>query len=274
MKNNKLSLLQISDFHLFSSAQAELMGLNTHDSLAAVLHEIGRGERRPDLVIASGDLVHDGSAGGYARMTHMLSGLAAPVYCMPGNHDEKRRLREILSTQCEADCEICAPGSVDCGEWRLILLDTVVDDEKHGHLADDELERLALCLRSAGDKQVMIFLHHQPLAVGSAWLDSMQVDNAAAFFEIVDKYSNVRAISWGHVHQVFEGCRNNVRLYSAPSTCIQFTAGSDAFALDDEASPGWRWFTLYGDGRLETEVDRLATAPVRRISSADEQGYQ
>ena len=272
MKNNNISLLQISDFHLFSDPAGELMGLNTGDALGSVLDCIRSGERQPDLLVASGDLVHDGSAAGYQRMQQMLESLSAPVYCMPGNHDEKRQLREHLNKQGIDANTVCAAGRVDIGNWRLVLLDSVVSGEKYGHITTQELRRLAQELDSAGSRHVLIFLHHQPVPVGSLWLDSMQVDNAAALFEVVDRSSRVRAIAWGHVHQAFDSERNGVRLLSAPATCIQFMPGSGHFALD-ETTPGWRWFELAADGRLATGVQRLPGKPRRVPSAADASGY-
>ena len=44
---------------------------------------------------------------------------------------------------------------------------------------------------------------------------------------------------------------------STPSTCMQFKPGSKDFALDDLA-PGYRRIELFADGRIDTEVLRLA----------------
>ena len=41
-----------------------------------------------------------------------------------------------------------------------------------------------------------------------------------------------------------------------PSTCVQFKPGSEDFAVDD-AAPGYRWFDLHADGRIETAVSRV-----------------
>ena len=84
----------------------------------------------------------------------------------------------------------------------------------------------------------------------------MQLRNGPAFFDIIDRFSNVRAILWGHVHQEFDGVRNGVRLLATPSTCFQFLPASENFALDTRP-PGYRALTLHADGRLDTDVHRL-----------------
>ena len=111
-------------------------------------------------------------------------------------------------------------------------------------------------LQASTGKHVLIALHHQPVPVGSAWLDQQIVGNAAEFFKVVDQFTNVQAIIWGHVHQVFETRRNGVQLMSVPSTCVQFLPNSKDFAVD-KTSPGYRWLDLHADGTIGTGVSRV-----------------
>jgi len=47
---------------------------------------------------------------------------------------------------------------------------------------------------------------------------------------------------------------------ASPSTCVQFLPKSTAFAVD-HAAPGYRWLSLFEDGRIETGVERLDEIP-------------
>jgi Icc protein len=96
-------------------------------------------------------------------------------------------------------------------------------------------------------------MHHQPLPMGSAWLDGVGLRDAAEFLKVVDGHDNVRVVLWGHVHQASDRQRGAVRFLSTPSTCSQFLPGSDFFALDDRP-PGLRWLELHADGSVNTEV--------------------
>jgi Icc protein len=89
--------------------------------------------------------------------------------------------------------------------------------------------------------------------MGSRWLDGLGLRNADTFFEILDQFSQVRGVLWGHVHQASDRHRKGVRLMSSPSTCAQFLPNSDDFALDVR-SPGFRWLDLNDNGRIDTEV--------------------
>jgi Icc protein len=103
----------------------------------------------------------------------------------------------------------------------------------------------------------MVCLHHQPVAIGSTWLDTMTVSNSAEFFAIVDKHSNVKAVIWGHIHQAFARQRRGIALLSAPSTCVQFKP-NQATPKADTLTPGYRWFELHQDGNFVSGVERIA----------------
>jgi Icc protein len=154
------------------------------------------------------------------------------------------------------------PRQILTGDWQILLLDTTVTGSNAGHLADSELTELDAALAAAPARPALICLHHNPIPVGSTWLDTMAIDNGAALLAIIDRHPQVRGVLWGHVHQQFDADRNGVRLLASPSTCVQFLPGSHDFALDD-AAPGYRVLTLHPDGRIDSHVERLADYTVR-----------
>jgi 3',5'-cyclic-AMP phosphodiesterase len=250
-----IRILQVTDPHLYADPDNRLVGLKTQESLDLVL-ELARKRVLPvDLILVTGDLVHDSTPAGYQRLRGSIATLGAPAYCLPGNHDNSEVMAKwfnygAISTQC------CVPQ----GDWTLVMLDSTIPNSPMSHLPESELDRLAACLDTSRDKHILVCLHHQPVPVGSAWMDTMLVDNAEAFFAIVDRHPNVRGILFGHIHQIFEGERNGVKLFGSPSTCIQFTPGKDDFGLDP-IPPGFRWLVLLPDGGIRSGVERLATIP-------------
>lgn len=247
-----LRFIQLTDTHLFDRADGTLRGLNTADTLAAVVAQVRTREPRIDGILATGDLSHDGGTPSYRRLIHLLSPLNAPVYCLPGNHDALGVFGCVLKGS-----HVQSGGRLLAGEWQLVFLDSTVPGATHGHLRPAELARLNGALEEHPERHALICLHHQPVPVGSAWMDRLMLDNAEAFFETIDRHANVRGILWGHVHQIFDASRNGVRLLASPSTCIQFKPGCGDFTLDDEA-PGYRWLELRADGGLITGVEYLA----------------
>jgi Icc protein len=143
------------------------------------------------------------------------------------------------------------------GPWQFILLDSTRPNSPGGHLAEKELLFLEQTLEAHPDRYAIVCLHHQPVPVGSAWLDTMMVDNAQGFFHIIDRHPHVRAVVWGHIHQDFSARRNGIELLGAPSTCVQFKPGAAKVAVDD-IKPGYRWFRLHAEGSFETGVERVS----------------
>lgn len=246
-----LRVVQITDCHLFSGRDGRLLGLNTEDSLSLVLDRVAREQAHIDLILATGDLSQDGSPEGYRRFQQHLSRFAAPSYWLQGNHDLNAPMINALGGRSHL-----SPCVITQGGWHIIMLNSSVEHEVPGYFQPAELDFLRQALMASRAAHVMICLHHHPLPMGCAWLDTQVVRNAADFWQVVDAFSHVRAIVWGHVHQESAQERRGVQLYSTPSTCVQFKPLSADFAVDERA-PGYRWFDLHGDGRIETAVSRV-----------------
>ncbi len=253
-QSRPLRIAQITDTHLYAEPDGQLLGLNTRHCLQLVI-ELALQSGPPDLVVASGDLAHDGTAQAYRQLRDCFGRIGKPVYCLPGNHDEAAALRQHLNDSCFNHTR-----SHFAGAWQLVFLDSTVAGSEGGHLAASELAALDTALQDKPEVPALICLHHQPVAVGSRWLDTMKVDNPEAFFAVVDRHPQVRAIVWGHVHQHFERRRNEVLLLAAPSTCLQFLPGSEQFAVE-QIPPGYRWLDLYPDGSVKTGIERLPEIP-------------
>ncbi len=114
-----LRILHITDPHLHAQRDARMRGVNTDDTLVATLAHALANPRRPDLVLATGDLVQDETRAGYARFRDLLGDLGLPVYCLPGNHDDPVLMREMLSA---APFQFC--GVAEHGAWSLIMLNS------------------------------------------------------------------------------------------------------------------------------------------------------
>ena len=253
MASRSLRLVQFTDTHLHADAAARLCGIPTADSFEKVLALARSDGWPPDAVLATGDLSQDETPESYRRFIKMTGDLGAPVHCLPGNHDIPRRMTDIFS----ASPTVKPTRRADLGGWQIVLLDTTVPKDDGGALAAGEFAFLEAALRDHSDRHALVCLHHNPVAAGSKWLDTMKLRNSDAFFAVIDRFPAVKGILWGHVHQEQDLVRNGVRMLATPSTCVQFLPGSEAFALDTRP-PGYRRLTLHPDGRIETDVRRLA----------------
>lgn len=250
-----LKVLQITDTHLYADPQGQLAGLNTERSYCEVMEKVLRENWPVDLILATGDIAHDGSVAGYRRFKAQFEDLAVRTLVTPGNHDDPAALRRVM----EGGRVTQSPNAI-LGGWQFVMLDSVLPGSAGGHLAAGQLALLERCLEDHRRLHTLVCLHHHPVALGSDWMDRIGLDNANAFWNVIDRHDSVRAVVWGHVHQDFHQQRNGVDLYASPSTCIQFKPGEPEFTVD-KAPPGYRWFRLYRDGRLESGVERLAQQP-------------
>jgi len=239
-------LLQFSDPHLFASPQGSLRGVQTLASMQRVLAHAAARRGSVDALVCTGDIVND-EPDGYAHFAHALGGFGKPVYCIPGNHDDPARLRSAL-----AQPPFQVGGHVDLGAWRIVLVDSCLPRQARGHISGTELAALDAAL-GGSERYAMVFVHHHPVAMSSRWLDAVGIDNADEFFRVLDAHPQLRAVSWGHVHQCFDTRRRGVRLLATPSTCAQFLPHSNEFAVDGRP-PAYRRLALQPDGTLETEV--------------------
>jgi Icc protein len=249
-----MQILQFTDPHLYGSADGRLRGVQTDSSLQTVLDAAFASVPDYSAVLVTGDLVQDDSAG-YLRFRSYFGSLDKPVLCIPGNHDEPEAMRRELRG---APFQIC--GSHEVGDWQFIMLDSYHPGNVGGRLTAQELARLDAALRGCG-KHAMVCLHHQPVDMGSRWLDTVGLAEPEAFWRVIDAHAHVRAVVWGHVHQVYDGNRGGVRLFATPSTGAQFLPLSERYAVD-KTPPAYRQFELHPDGAIDTTVHWIDSLPL------------
>lgn len=248
------TVIQLTDPHLFATTEGRLLNIDTDASLQGVIRHIQAHQIDIDLLLATGDITQDGSRASYDRFLELTQNIDAPLRVLPGNHDKIDLLHKVFGNN--------ARVVTDLGNWRIVCLDTSILGSNSGELRDDQLALLTAAALQAPNKYILLALHHNPVPIGSLWLDTMMISNPEALFNLVATLPQIRAISWGHVHQEYDVMHPSsshpkaVRLLATPSTCVQFTPHSDAFSLDS-IDPGYRWFKLYPDGQLDTGVTRV-----------------
>lgn len=246
-----VQLLHVTDPHLFADPERELYGVRTAESFRQVIeHALATGTR-PDAVLATGDIGDDFTPAAYQRFRDTVTTVGAPVYCLPGNHDDPAVMTSLLDDRGVQYC-----GQARLGGWGLVFVDTHLPGQPHGRVAPAGLERLDAELSALSDVPVLVCLHHPPFKVGSRWLDGVGLLNGAEVLAVLDRHPHVRAVLAGHVHQAYDRRRKGVRMLTTPSTCAQFTPQTEHCVMDTRP-PGYRWITLADDGSIGTRVEWL-----------------
>jgi 3',5'-cyclic-AMP phosphodiesterase len=244
-------LVQVTDSHIFADPSGCLLGLNTRESFEAVCERVSREEWKPDALLATGDLSQDASAESYKYLADYFHGMEIPSYWVAGNHDHPSTMDMYLSNG-----RVSSSKHLLMGHWQIILLDSSVRGKVHGVLDESQLRFLKKALKRYKDKHTMVVLHHQPVQIGSEWLDTIGLKNNAEFLDIIEQHPQVKCVLWGHVHQEYQQMKKGVHWIASPSSCVQFTPGSEDFCADTRA-PGYRYMNLYSDGRVESVVHRI-----------------
>jgi 3',5'-cyclic-AMP phosphodiesterase len=237
--------VQISDTHLFSDPSMKLWDVAPDPMLDRALEELAK-LGKPAFILMTGDCSSDGSADSYRRLESKLARFNVPVYYLPGNHDDPAMMAKLLLGKELAPREKLTQTFEALG-WRFVLLDSSVPGEDGGELGDAQRAWLRSTLAAHPSTPTIVVVHHNPMPVGSAWLDTMTIADANALGAILETASQVRAVLFGHIHQVFEARRNGAQYLSAPSTFFQFKPNADRFGRDDRP-PGIRVLRLNGDG--------------------------
>ncbi len=254
--NRPVEVLHLTDPHLFADRKGDLRGTVTYAALATVLEHYLRQDWRADLVVVTGDLIQDDSAAAYRHFCDLLAQLELPVYCVPGNHDVRALMQEALADEPFYYCE-----TVETGAWLIAGIDSCITGKAGGQVEHSELQRLDAAIARSTAPNVMVCLHHPPVPMGSAWLDSVGLDNGEEFLRSAAASGKVRLALFGHVHQVYDAVHHGIAVVGTPSTCRQFAPGSDTFALDDNP-PAYRRIRLYTDGRFDHELIWVDDEPV------------
>lgn len=244
-----MRLIQISDCHLLADKNAAKRGVKPFDELAKMLAYIKKSQQHQGFIL-TGDLSHEGDAPSYQLLKELFKPYQKPIYFLPGNHDDTANMREQLR---ELAPFVHSAALND--HWQLLLLNSQVKNQDHGRISAADLAWLdgflPLC-----PQFVLVGVHHQPLPIGSAWIDDLMLENGAQLLQTLQRHQNVRALIFGHIHQEFATQLGDLQILGCPSSAFQFARQERDFAIGSELA-GFRVLDLHDDGSVRSQVIRL-----------------
>jgi 3',5'-cyclic AMP phosphodiesterase CpdA len=218
-------IAQISDLHVTVAGGLVYDRIDTGDGLARCVGHLLRLKPRPELVLATGDLVNDGTAAEYRRVRELLAPLTMPVFLIPGNHDDRGALRAEFRDH----GYLPADGrplyyAVEGHPVRLLALDTTVPGAVGGALDSDQLAWLEAELGSAPRRPTLVFMHHPPFRTGIPRMDriGLEAGSAERLGAIVSRHRHIERITCGHVHRDIRARWSGLVASVCPSTAFQY----------------------------------------------------
>lgn len=239
-------IAQISDTHIMPAGRLMSGRVDTGPYLQRAVAHLLALDPRPDLVLATGDLVDAGSPVEYARLRGILAALPMPVYLIPGNHDARDALRAGFPDHGYLPRGPFLQYVIEDHALRLIGLDTLVPGQPHGELCEERLGWLEARLAES-DRPTLIFMHHPPFACGIVEFDSIGLNRGAErLAEIVRANPQVERILCGHVHRPVQTRWAGTLASIGPSTAHQATLDLRpdvpiTFTMDPPAAALHQW---------------------------------
>lgn len=211
-------IAHISDTHIALDAPD---GDRRMREFADTIADINALDPAPDVIVHSGDIVHNGRKDEYARAVDILSAAHAPTYVMAGNKDDRANLKKAFSK-----AEYLSNGArfvdyaIEDYPIRLIALDTLGSVSNKGDFCDERLDRLRAFLDADEDKPAVVFTHHPPFEVGEGPvpINFDTIEAMSALSQALQRSNRVAGVFSGHVHRAASGHVGNIPAIVIP--CI------------------------------------------------------
>ncbi|HWP74756.1 MAG TPA: phosphodiesterase [Methylomirabilota bacterium] len=195
-------IAQITDTHISTPGSVNDRHFRTPEHLERAVAHLNRLTPRPDVVLATGDLVERGEPEEYARLRAILDRLAMPLYVIPGNHDSREGLARAFADRGYLPTD---GGFLHytVEEWpvRLIGLDTQVPGQPGGRLCAERLAWLDARLGEAAARPTVVFMHHPPFVTGLQAMDAMGLEGKEELATVIRRHPQVERLVCGHVHR-------------------------------------------------------------------------
>jgi 3',5'-cyclic AMP phosphodiesterase CpdA len=219
-------IAQITDTHIGAAGSRNDRVFRTAAHLARAVAHLMALRPRPDLVLATGDLVEGGGVDEYERLREILAPLPVPVFLIPGNHDDRRNLASVFAEHAYLPRDGgFVQYTVEGWPLRLVALDTLIPGESGGRLCAERLGWLEARLAEAPEQPTLVFMHHPPFATGIASMDGMGLDGVEELAAVIRRHPQVERIACGHLH------RTIVRRFAGTVACT-CPATAHQIALD------------------------------------------
>jgi 3',5'-cyclic-AMP phosphodiesterase len=213
-------IAQITDIHLgFDPGNPAEFNRKRLDQVLRTLNE---GPNRPDMLLATGDLTDLGDADSYRRLANAFSACTFPVHMCVGNHDDRDNFSAQFSDVPVVDGFV--QYTLNAGGLRLIVLDTLEVGRHGGAFCELRAEWLRKTLAQDPDTPTVIVMHHPPIEVGIAWMNTHPEEQwVSNFARVIDGAPNIKGIICGHVHRSIVAPWRGTAIAICASTAPQVT---------------------------------------------------
>ncbi len=236
-----MRILQLSDTHLRGDNTLSFGVVDTRRCLDEAAAHLKSLVQKPDAIVITGDLADSGDLHAYHVLHDELAPLGLPVYALPGNHDRRDRMQEVMPQWCPAKQDI-APYlcyTVEHDDMRMIMMDSMSPGSHSGHCHAETGNWLERELAKRPQTPTMLFMHHPPFVTGMGAMDE-PFENVERFAQIVGSNPQLR-LCFGHMHRPIVTMWQGRVAMTAPAVSMQIDLdlspeGGDTFRME---TPGY-----------------------------------
>lgn len=226
-------IAQVTDIHL--GFEPDNPSEFNRKRLDQVLGRLSSMTPRPDMLLATGDLVDRGDQASYQRLRGAIDRCPFPVWPCLGNHDNRANFFAAFP-------EIQPAGGfaqyvVEEEGRRIVVLDTLEEGRHGGAFCEARADWLSRTLATAPDAPTLIVMHHPPVETGVPWMNTDPAEPwVERFASAIAGHSQIAGIVCGHVHRAITCRWRGVTVSVCPSSAPQVAL--DLAPIDPDAPDG------------------------------------
>ncbi|GIL01407.1 MAG: 3',5'-cyclic adenosine monophosphate phosphodiesterase CpdA [Alphaproteobacteria bacterium] len=218
-------IAQISDTHIALDAPDARRRTRDFERVVADINAL---DPPADVIVHTGDVVHNGRREEYAEAARILARARMPVHALVGNKDDRTGLRAALAAGGGEENGEFIQYAVDDFPVRLVVTDTRHATANKGDFCPARARQLAALIDAENTRPIAVFAHHPPfrVAVGP---DPVNFETKAAMARLagtLQHSARVVAVFCGHVHRGTAGLVGQVRASVAPATATTLRKGA------------------------------------------------
>lgn len=218
-------IAQISDTHITMADDEDPKFPERIKALESFVRHINALDKKPDMVMHTGDVTHGGKPEYYATVKAVMKDLSIPAHFALGNRDIAKNLVAGLNDLGGLGGAKMATKmisgfliySIDGYPVRLIAMDTHNRESNMGTTCSVRLDILDKLLKQQPDQPTALFMHHPPFKVTTSKYP-FQFDDpvlADTFLDLITQHKQVAHMFCGHMHRQYA-----VSLKTCTASCV------------------------------------------------------
>jgi 3',5'-cyclic AMP phosphodiesterase CpdA len=256
-------IAQITDTHIRIPGKLAYRRVDTAKYLAEAVAHVNQLDPAPDVIVMTGDLVDFALPAEYEHLAALIAPLRAPVYLLPGNHDDRDPMRQGFRKHTYLPRAGRLNYTIEDGPVRIVAVDTLIPREGGGEVSAEGLAWLDRTLAAAPKKPTVVAMHHPPFRTGISFMDGHGLRDADKFAAVIARHPQVERIIAGHLHRSIQCRVGGTVATTCPSPAHQIAldlhpGATLGFAMEP---PGYQLHVWYEGTGLVTHTITIGRFP-------------